>query len=97
MKKRRKKKRFYQVDPSEEAKQAIERVNKLGRLLGAHPRSDQLINPTFGTALYRCDENDNPVRTRPDFWDVYFAPGQTEIEKVRAARVAEIESNHLKR
>jgi hypothetical protein len=97
MRKRRKKKRFYQVDPSEAATKEIERMDRLGRILGAHPRTDQVINPIFGTALYRCDENDNLVRTRPDFWDVYFAPGQTEIEKVRAERVAEIESNHLKR
>jgi hypothetical protein len=96
MRKKRRKKRFYQVDhPTEEARRAIERVNRLGRVLGAHPRTDQVINPTFGTALYRCDsiENNNP--RKPDFWDILFTPQiEVEIRQARAERLAEIENNH---
>ncbi len=96
--KRRRRKRILS-DPTEDARRAIERTNRLGKALGAHPRTDnQVINPTFGTRLFRADENDNLVRTQPDFWDILFTPQiEVEVRQARSARLAEIESNHLKK
>ncbi len=88
---RKRKKKKKKVAPSD----AIEKTDFLGRILsGENVRRDTI--GTFGSSVLRTDAGDSVAKTRID-WDVIFRTPETEITRIRAERLQQIEQNHLRK